>query len=54
MIESLAMETRAYDCRIFRYHRHFNDCLTYAVAKLTGQSLLFVRNDFSQTDLEAA
>ena len=33
---------------------NFGDCLTYAVAKLAGQPLLFVGNDFSQTDLVAA
>ena len=32
----------------------FGNCLNYAVAKLAGQSLLFVGNDFSQKDLEAA
>ena len=29
------------------------DCLTYAVAKLAGEPLLFVGDDFSQTDIEA-
>ena len=29
----------------------FGDCLTYAVAKLSGEPLLFVGNDFSKTDL---
>ena len=33
---------------------NFGDCLTYATAKLAGQPLLFVGNDFSQTDLAAA
>lgn len=32
----------------------FGDCLTYAVAKVTGQPLLFVGGDFVQTDLEGA
>jgi ribonuclease VapC len=30
---------------------NFGDCLTYATAKLADQPLLFVGNDFSQTDL---
>lgn len=33
---------------------NFGDCLTYATAKLAGQPLLFVGNDFSQTDLTSA
>ena len=33
---------------------NFGDCLTYATAKLAGQPLLFVGNDFSQTDLTTA
>ncbi len=32
---------------------NYGDCLTYAVAKLAGQPLLFVGNDFRRTDLEA-
>lgn len=31
---------------------NFGDCLTYAIAKVSGQPLLFVGNDFSQSDLE--
>jgi ribonuclease VapC len=31
----------------------FGDCLTYAVAQLSGEPLLFVGNDFEKTDLEA-
>ena len=31
---------------------NLGDCLTYAVAKLAGQPLLCVGNDFAQTDLE--
>ena len=31
---------------------NYGDCLTYAVAKLAGQPLLFVGNDFRHTDLE--
>jgi ribonuclease VapC len=33
---------------------NFGDCMTYAVAKLAGQPLLFVGRDFSRTDLEIA
>jgi ribonuclease VapC len=33
---------------------NFGDCLTYATAKLAGQPLLFVGDDFSRTDLERA
>ena len=31
---------------------NFGDCLTYAVARLAGESLLCVGEDFSKTDLE--
>lgn len=30
---------------------NFGDCFTYALAKVTGEPLLFKGNDFSQTDL---
>ena len=33
---------------------NFGDCLTYAVARLVGEPLLFAGNDFTQTDLEVA
>ena len=33
---------------------NFGDCLTYAIAKLAQAPLLFVGDDFSRTDLEAA
>ncbi len=33
---------------------NFGDCLTYAVARLGGQRLLFVGTDFSKTDLPSA
>ena len=33
---------------------NFGDCLTYAVARLSGLPLLFTGEDFSQTDLPAA
>jgi ribonuclease VapC len=32
---------------------NFGDCLTYAVAKLAGEPLLFVGTDFTATDLTA-
>lgn len=32
---------------------NFGDCFSYALAKDTGQPLLFKGNDFSRTDLEA-
>lgn len=31
---------------------NFGDCMTYAVARLTGEPLLCVGNDFPETDLE--
>ncbi len=33
---------------------NFGDCMTYSVAKLAGQPLLFVGTDFSKTDLHIA
>ena len=33
---------------------NFGDCFSYALAKETGQKLLFKGNDFSETDLESA
>jgi ribonuclease VapC len=33
---------------------NFGDCLTYAVARLADEPLLFVGDDFMQTDLTAA
>jgi len=33
---------------------NYGDCLTYATAKLSGEPLLFVGDDFRQTDLEVA
>ena len=32
----------------------FGNCLTYAVARLAGEPLLYISNDFAETDLEAA
>ena len=33
---------------------NFGDCLTYAVARLANEPLLFAGDDFPETDLEAA
>ncbi len=33
---------------------NYGDCFTYALAKATGEPLLFKGNDFSQTDIPAA
>jgi ribonuclease VapC len=33
---------------------NFGDCLTYAVARLADEPLLFTGNDFTETDLELA
>jgi ribonuclease VapC len=33
---------------------NFADCLSYALAKRADEPLLFVGNDFSETDIEAA
>jgi len=33
---------------------NFGDCMSYAVARMAQAPLLFVGNDFSQTDLEPA
>ncbi len=33
---------------------NFGDCLSYSVAKVSGQALLFIGNDFLKTDIEAA
>jgi ribonuclease VapC len=37
-----------------RAQLNFGDCLTYAVARLAGEPLLYIGNDFAETDLEAA
>lgn len=37
-----------------RARLNFGDCLTYAVAKLAGEPLLALGDDFSHTDLELA
>jgi ribonuclease VapC len=33
---------------------NFGDCFSYALAKATGEPLLFKGHDFSQTDIQAA
>jgi ribonuclease VapC len=33
---------------------NYGDCFAYALAKATGEPLLFKGNDFSQTDIPAA
>lgn len=33
---------------------NFGDCMTYALAKESGEPLLFIGNDFAQTDIESA
>jgi ribonuclease VapC len=33
---------------------NFGDCMSYAVARLAGEPLLFVGDDFTRTDIEAA
>jgi len=33
---------------------NFGDCMSYAVAQLAGESLLFVGDDFSRTDVQVA
>ena len=33
---------------------NFGDCFAYALAKVTGESLLFKGSDFSKTDIETA
>lgn len=33
---------------------NFGDCFSYALAKATGEPLLFKGNDFSMTDIAAA
>jgi len=33
---------------------NFGDCMTYAVAQLAGESLLFKGDGFGQTDVEVA
>ena len=37
-----------------RANLNFGDCLSYAVARLAGEPLLFVGDDFAATDLPRA
>jgi ribonuclease VapC len=32
---------------------NFGDCFAYALARLTGEPLLFKGNDFTQTDIQS-
>lgn len=55
---SWATDRRACDRRHLGVGRHpaglnFGDCLSYATADLAGEPLLFVGDDFAQTDIEA-
>ena len=39
------------------HHRaalNFGDCFSYATARLAGRPLLFVGDDFTQTDIDTA
>jgi ribonuclease VapC len=39
------------------HHRaalNYGDCMTYATARVADEPLLFIGNDFAQTDIEAA
>jgi ribonuclease VapC len=33
---------------------NFGDCMTYAVARIAGEPLLYVGNDFAKTDIRSA
>ncbi|MGH2941145.1 MAG: type II toxin-antitoxin system VapC family toxin [Solirubrobacterales bacterium] len=33
---------------------NFGDCMSYAVARIADEPLLYIGNDFAQTDIEAA
>ena len=33
---------------------NYGDCFAYALAKMTGEALLFIGSDFAQTDIEPA
>jgi ribonuclease VapC len=33
---------------------NYGDCMTYATARIAGEPLLFIGNDFAQTDIQAA
>lgn len=51
----LAVEAfRRYGKGIHRARLNFGDCFSYALAKHLDSPLLFVGNDFSQTDIRSA
>jgi ribonuclease VapC len=62
-VEVVAFDRTHYDVAVDAFRRYgkgrhraglnFGDCLTYAVARVAGLSLLYTGNDFSQTDLAA-
>jgi ribonuclease VapC len=45
---------RRYGKGVHPANLNFGDCMTYATAKLAGAPLLYVGDDFSHTDIEAA
>lgn len=51
-------EALAANCRYGRFRHpaalNFGDCIAYATARLAGEPLLFVGDDFTQTDVEPA
>lgn len=64
VIEDLQMEQLAQQARLANEasqrvgnghpaHLNMGDCAVYALAKLLDESLLFVGNDFSQTDIKS-
>ncbi len=63
-VEVLPFEQDHYEAAVDAFVRYgkgrhaaalnFGDCLTYAVARLSGLPLLFTGDDFSKTDLPAA
>jgi ribonuclease VapC len=62
-VEVVAFDRTHYDVAVDAFRRfgkgrhraglNFGDCLTYAVARVAGLSLLYTGNDFSQTELAA-
>jgi ribonuclease VapC len=56
-IDHVALARQAF--RLYGKGRHpaalnFGDCFSYALARLSAAPLLFVGNDFSRTDIDAA
>jgi ribonuclease VapC len=61
-ITAVAFTSEHYQVAVSAYERfgrgrhranlNFGDCLSYAVAALAGDSLLYVGDDFAQTDIE--